>query len=90
MNKNIELLKEGHAGVMLLKDGTKTNYGVISTFHDRVIYYNGKGLREIWDQNLTGKEREKAEQLKCLDKEELIDLGYVTITLFEDILEVIN
>jgi hypothetical protein len=90
MNKNIELLKEGHAGVLLLNDGTMTNYGVISILHDRVIYYNGKGLREIWNQNLTEKDREKAEQLKCLDKEELIDLGYVVITLFEDILEVIN
>lgn len=34
MKKNIELLKEGHTVITLLKDGTKTSYGVIRILYD--------------------------------------------------------
>lgn len=43
-------VKEGHAGVMTLNDGTQMNYGVIRITQNlsKMIFYTGKGLREMF------------------------------------------
>jgi hypothetical protein len=48
-------IKENHAGVMTLNDGTKVNYGTIRANQNmsKLIYYTGKGLREIFATLLT-------------------------------------
>ena len=58
-------IKENHAGVMTLNDGTKVNYGTIRVNQNmsKLIYYTGKGLREIFKPNMTEDEKHKAEEL---------------------------
>ena len=85
MNKGFELLTFNHTGAMRLKDGTTINYGVIERFGDRVLYYTGKGLREMWAPNMTEEQKQIAETLKGKDKQELIESGHVAISLLDNI-----
>lgn len=39
--------KPGHAGVMTLINGERVNYGAIAERNGNLLYYTGKGLREI-------------------------------------------
>ncbi len=73
-------VKEGHAGVMTLKDGTTMSYGTIRVTHNmsKVIFYTGKGLREIFKPDMTEEEKANAEQLKKLDEKILIKMGYIS------------
>jgi hypothetical protein len=64
MIKGLELLKSNHAGAMLLKSGLTANYGVIRINNRKLLYFTGKGLREIWSPNLTAAEKEKASSLR--------------------------
>lgn len=80
-------VREGHAGVMTLKDGTQMNYCVIRITQNmaKVIFYTGKGLRELFKPNMTEEEKENAEQLKKLDEKTLMKLGYVSEMAVADI-----
>jgi len=73
-------VKEGHAGVMILNDGTKMNYGVIRITQkmSKIIFYTSKGLREIFKPDMTEEEKRKAIELKKLDEKTLMKLGYVS------------
>ena len=55
-------VKEGHAGVMTLRDRTQINYGVIRVTQNlsKVIFYTGKGLREMFKPDMN--EEEKANE----------------------------
>lgn len=86
MNTDIKILKENHAGALILKDGTTINYGVIRIEGDNLIYYTGKGLRELWSPNLSFEERERVKiyrEEKNIQK--LIELNYVAITPLSEI-----
>lgn len=86
MNKGLELLKFNHAGAMRLKDGRTVNYGVIKVINDdKVLYYTGKGLREMWAPDMTEEQKVEAEILKGKEKEELMETGHVAITPLDDI-----
>ena len=63
-------VKEGHAGVMTLKDGTKMNYGTIRVTQNlsKMIFYTGKGLREMFKPVMIEEERAIAAELKKLDE----------------------
>ncbi|GAB4258181.1 MAG: hypothetical protein Kow0079_15410 [Vicingaceae bacterium] len=95
--KNIqgfELLRFNHAGAMQLKDGRIINYGVIRLTDNEVVYYTGKGLREIWKPNMNEEEKKRAEELKKIGEEEngeqrLIQTEHIAMTKFEDIARVI-
>lgn len=80
-------VKEGHAGVMTLKDGTNMAYGVIRVAQNlsKMIFYTGKGLREMFKPDMTEDEKENAEQLKKLDKNTLMKLGYISEMSFTQI-----
>ena len=73
-------VNEGHAGVMTLKDGTQINYGVIRVTRNlnKMIFYTGKGLRELFKPDMTEEEKIKASELKKLDEKTLMKLGYVS------------
>ena len=90
MKKRFELLRFNHAGAMRLKNGITVNYGVIRRDNGKLVYYTGKGLREIWSPNLSSEEKIKAERLKRMTKEKdgeekLKDYGYIDITDLSDI-----
>jgi hypothetical protein len=88
--QGIELLRDNHAGAMQLKNGRTVNYGVIRIQDNALIYYTGKGLREMWKPKMTEEERKIAEELKQLRNqeggtEELIRSGHIAETPWEDI-----
>ena len=80
-------VNEGHAGVMTLKDGTQMNYGVIRVTRilSKMIFYTGKGLRELFKPDMTEEEKAKAIELKKLDEKTLMKLGYVSELEFANI-----
>ena len=80
-------INEGHAGVMTLKDGTQMNYRVIRITQNlsKMIFYTGKGLREMFNPDMTEKEKAKATELKKLDEKSLIKLGYISEMEFANI-----
>lgn len=82
-------IKEGHAGVMTLNDGTQMNYRVIRVTQNlkTLIFYTGKGLREMFKPDMNKEEKINAEQLKKLDEKTSIKLGYVSEVLFASIRE---
>jgi hypothetical protein len=81
-------VREGHAGVMVLKDGTKMNYGVIRVTRNmsKMVYYTGKGLREMFKPDMNEEEKSRATELKKLDEKTLMWLGYIAEIPFENIL----
>lgn len=88
--QGFELLQFNHAGAMQLKDGRTVNYGVIRLTDNEVIYYTGKGLREIWKPNMTDEEKKLSDQLKKIGEsengeKELMDSEHIAITKFDDI-----
>ena len=82
-------VNEGHAGVMTLKDGTQMNYGVIRVTQNlsKMIFYTGKGLREMFKPDMTEEEKIIAEQLKKLDEKTLMKLGHISEMLLTNIRE---
>lgn len=82
-------IKEGHAGVMTLKDGTQRNYGAIRITQNlsKMIFYTGKGLREMFKPDMTEEEKVKATELKKLDERTLMKSGYVSEMPFANIQE---
>jgi len=91
--QGFELLRFNHAGAMQLKDGRTVNYGVIRVTDNEVLYYTGKGLREMWKPNMNEEEKKRAEELKKISEGEngeqkLMDSGHITVTKFDDIARV--
>lgn len=82
-------IKENHAGVMTLNDEKKANYGTFRVTQNmsKLIYYTGKGLREIFKPDMTEDEKRKAEELKKLDEKTLMKLGYIGEILLSEIKE---
>ena len=82
-------IKENHAGVMTLNDGTKANYGTIRVTQNmsKLIYYTGKGLRKIFLPDMTEDEKHRAEELKKLDEKTLMKLGHIDEILLSEIKE---
>ncbi len=92
--QGIELLRFNHAGAMQLKDGRTVNYGVIRLSEKEVVYYTGKGLREMWKPTMTEEEKKIAEQLKKIGEEDdgeqkLINSEHIAVTALDDIARVI-
>lgn len=80
-------INEGHTGVMTLKDRTQMNYRVIRVTQNssKMIFYNGKGLREMFKTEMTEKEKAKATDLKKLDEKSLMKLGHISEMEFANI-----
>ncbi|MBA3986531.1 MAG: hypothetical protein H0X63_08180 [Flavobacteriales bacterium] len=92
--QGIELLRFNHAGAMQLNDGHTVNYGVIRVNDNEVVYYTGKGLREMWKPTMTEEEKKLAGQLKQIGETEggeqkLISSEHIAITSLDDIVRVI-
>ena len=92
--QGIELLRINHAGAMVLKDGNTVNYGVIRIDDEKVVYYTGRGLREMWKPDMAASEQLLAETLKKIGEEpdgeeKLIASGHIAVTPIEQISRVI-
>jgi hypothetical protein len=74
--KERELLRPNHAGALVLDDGNTINYGVIDIVADRLRYYTGKGLRDIWAPKMSEGQKARAEALKGKTIEQLIAEDY--------------
>lgn len=92
--QGMELLRFNHAGAMQLKNGETVNYGVIRIDNKELVYFTGKGLREMWKPNMSEEEKNIAENLRKISEEEngeqkLIDSGHIAVTLLDQIERVI-
>jgi len=87
--KGLHLLRFNHAGSLVLNDGSTINYGVISIEHDQLLYYTGRGLRELWSPRMTPEQEERAVQLRELPPEQLIATGHVAVLDLADIQRVL-
>ena len=82
-------IKENHAGTMILNDGTKVNYGTIRVTQNmsKLIYYTGKGLREIYKPDMADEAKQKAGELKKQDEKMLMKSGHIAEILLSEIKE---
>ncbi|MBL4652349.1 MAG: hypothetical protein JKY53_05715 [Flavobacteriales bacterium] len=82
-------IKENHAGTMILNDGTKVNYGTIRVTQNmsKLIYYTGKGLREIYKPDMADEVKQKAKELKKQDEKMLMKSGHIAEILLSEIKE---
>ncbi len=82
-------INEGHASIMTLKDGTQMNCGVIRVTQNlsKMIFYTGKGLRDMFKPDMTEEEKAKAIELKKLNEKTLMKSGYVSEMPFANIQE---
>jgi hypothetical protein len=71
-------IQEGEARVAILNNGKRINLGLIRIEGDEVVYFTGKGLRELFKPNMTEEERKKADALKMLSEEEMISEQYIS------------
>lgn len=53
----------------------------------KLIYYTGKGLREIYKPDMTEDEKHKEEELKKLDEKTLMKSGHIAEILLSEIKE---
>lgn len=67
--KRLDLLTYNHAGVMRLNNGITSNYGVIRKENNELLYFTGKGLREIWAPDMSSEQKVKAEELRKIYEE---------------------
>lgn len=84
-----EKIISGQARVAILLDNTRINVGWIRIEGEYVVYYTGKGLREIWKPNMDAQEQTNAEILKTKSEEYLIKEGYIAqkrLSEFKDVL----
>lgn len=78
----------GHAKTATLDNGEKISVGFHRIEGDEVIYYTGKGLRDIFGPNMNEEEQHAAQKLQSLSEEELIAGQYMErrkISDFENI-----
>ena len=80
-------VNEGHAGVMTLKVGTQMNFGFIRVTRNlsKIIFYTSKGLRGLFKPDMAEEEKTKATELKKLNENTLMKLGYVSEMEFANI-----
>jgi len=94
MIQGFELLGFNHAGAMTLKNGQTINYGVIRKDHEKLVYFTGMGLREMWKPDSNEQEKKRAAELYKIytepgGEQKLIASGHIAITFFKDI-ETVN
>lgn len=83
-DNGIDQLKPNKACSVELKDGSIISVGVIRVETDKLVYFNGKGLRDIWRQDLNDEEHSTALRLQKLLKEpdgeeQLKLMGYISV-----------
>lgn len=74
---DMNILKEGHAGALVNVLGSTMNYGVIRMTGNKLVFYTGLGLREMWSPNMNDEQKELAERLKKKSEEELRISGHI-------------
>lgn len=79
----------GQAKIAILRNGEKINAGWKRFDGDYIVYYTGKGLREMWKPNMTEEELLRANILRQKEESELIQEGMIAKTLISEISDVI-
>lgn len=67
-------LKPNMAGVMLLINGHRANYGVIEVRNEHLLFFTGKGLREIFKPSTPFEEKAQAALKVLADAKQWDDL----------------
>ena len=85
----LDKLIEGRALKLEFINGKSINAGIIRIEKDfNVVYYTGKGLREIWKPDMTEEERVNAEFLNNQSESYLLEHQYMMKTPLDDIVKV--
>jgi hypothetical protein len=84
----LEKLKPGQARVLTLENGDKINAGVIRVEGSLLVFYTGKGLREMFKPDMSDEEKKKAEELKKLSEEALTKDKYISTLQISQIVDV--
>lgn len=88
--KFLKKAKEGNAVTFILNTGKKINAGIISIDKNlKIKHYTGKGLREIYGEQLPNFNKERAKELKSKSENYLITNEYIGFTNFNDIKNII-
>lgn len=87
--RDLDVLRENHAGALVLVDGRTINYGVIRRGHGKLVFYTGRGLREIWSPNMNDAQKALAAQLKEKSEQELRLSGHIDEIDLNDIRRVL-
>lgn len=85
-----EQIIEGQANIAVLKNGEKISVGWVSKEGEEVLYYTGKGLREIFKPNMTPEEKAKSQLLQKLGEEALINDGYMERRKISDFIRILE
>lgn len=93
-DNGLDRLKPNMAGSVELNDGSNVSIGVIRVDGNKLVHYTGKGLREIWGQDMNETELVNAERLKKILKEpdgeeQLKRSGHVAVLAIADIARVL-
>jgi hypothetical protein len=82
----LETLREGSAIHFINTSDEIISAGIINIDHSyNIYYYTGKGLREIWGQNMTDIQKETAKILKEKPIDYLEQMGFVAHINYKDI-----
>jgi len=82
-------IKEGEARTAILQNEEKINVGFIRIEDDYVVYYTGKGLREIFKPNMNEGEKKNAEKLKKWTEKKLIKEKYIERRKISEFIDII-
>jgi hypothetical protein len=90
----LDSLKEGQALTLEIVNHDKIDFinaGIIRVDNNyEIIYYTGKGLREIFKSDMTDKEKINAEQLKKTTETDLIRSGYIAKIAIDNVVRVVE
>lgn len=94
-DNGVERLKPNTACSVELTDGSIISVGVIRVEPDKLVYFNGKGLRDIWRPNMDDEENSTADRLQKVFKEpdgeeQLKLMGYISVTPLAQITRVLG
>lgn len=89
MKNNLSKIYMGNTGTVILKDGKRVMAGFKEVKGEDVIYYTGKGLREMFNPNpMTDDEKLTASKLRELSDDVLEKEGYIQRIKLIDIVDI--
>lgn len=80
-------LKFNTTPILTLSDGSTINAGIIRVEENHLVHYTGKGLREIYNPNMTEEEMKVADELKSKSEEFLTENDYIAWTPLDTIID---
>jgi len=84
-----QMIVPGQARIAVLQNGDQINVGWIRIEDETVVYYTGKGLRELWKPNMTSEEHRLAALWKAKPEVELIREGLIAKSKISDFIRIL-